>query len=1083
MKKVLFALSIMVMVGLQAMAQTTNVTGTVTDATDGSPIPGVSVFVKGTTIGTVTTPNGTFTLAVPNDAPAIVFSFVGMTSQEIAYTGQTTIDAVMQSDAVDVDEVIVVAYGTATKKSFTGTAAKVSAEKIESKSVSNISQALQGEVAGVQVIANNGQPGSSAQIRIRGIGSINGSRDPLYVVDGVPLQGDINSINPSDIESTTILKDASATAIYGSRGANGVVIITTKKGKQGKSSIEVDLKYGVNMRMLPEYDVYESPERYMETAWSALKTRGLLRGEANPVDYANTWLFNSNTRGPGIDSYYNMWNADGADLINPETGKFNPGIERRYTPEDWSDELFQGASRTEAGIRISGGTDKTQFFSSFGFLDDEGYYINSDYRRFTGRLNVNHQVKEWLKGSVNMSYMNSESNFAGGQDSDSNNGFWLVANMPPIFPVYARDAEGNRIDDEILGGYVYDYGDGTYGTRRFASLTNAVASSTYDVVKTVSNQFSGTSLLEATFLKDFTVSSTFGLEYLTQGRDNLGNAFWGGSAQQGGSIFKRKREYFAFTTTNMLRYRKEIDNHNISAFVAQEAQKTEFKQMSAFMSGLADPWSLELNNAVVSSPPGSYTSELMLQSFFGQVSYDYDNKYFFQGTLRRDGSSKFINDKWGTFWSVGGAWMVSREAFMQGTSGIIDELKLKASYGKIGEQGGIGWYSARNLYAVNNQNDRLALTEDHVGNPDLTWEEAKQFQVGAEFTLFKKVDGSIDYYNKNTDNLLFDKRIAPSHGYAIIQVNDGTMRNSGLEVVLNADIIKRNDFKLNLGVNAAFEKNEITAMPLEEGSGKQKVIDVNGLYGRSVGHSLFDIYTREFAGVNPKNGLSQWNMYFDDINGDGVYDDGDKKIGSMTNYMADNPNANVEKTTTTNYADATEKYINKTPIPKVRGSFNLSAEYKGFSLSALFSYSLGGYGFDANYQTLMDDDLLGSNNWHKDIEKAWKQEGDITNVPAITSGSSFGADANYSHANRTSDRFVTSTDYLALNNIVLSYNFNKRMLDKIGLKGLKLFVSGDNLWVGTKRKGFYPNTSEVGASSRYQYVALTSFTGGINVKF
>lgn len=683
---------------------------------------------------------------------------------------------------------------------------------------------------------------------------------------------------------------------------------------------------------------------------------------------------------------------------------------------------------------------------------------------------------------MNMSYMNSTMNQSGGQEQNSNNGFWLVANMPPIFPVYARDADGNKVEDEVLGGYVYDYGDGQYGIRRFASLTNAVANSTLDVDRRKRNQFTGNTKLEATFLKDFVLSSRFAIEYLNEGYDNLANAFYGGAAEQGGSIYKRKRERFAWTTTNMLRYRKQFGVHNISAFIAQEASLYEFKQMSAFKSGLTDPFSLELNNAIISSPSYSHTSELMLQSFFGQATYDYDNKYFFQGVLRRDGSSKFVNEKWGTFGSIGLAWMMSREAFMESTSSFLNELKLKASYGTMGEQGGIGWYDSRILYEVNNQNDKLALTEYHIGNPDLTWEKSKQFQVGAEFELFKKITGSVDYYQKNTDNLLFDKRVAPSLGYAIIQVNDGTMQNSGLEVMLNAEIYKNNDLSINFGINAAFEKNEITAMPIEEGTGKQKILDQTGIYGRSVGYSLFDIYTREYVGVDSQTGLSMWNQYFDDKNNNGQIDE-NEGISSMREYQVKNPNANIQKTTTTKYADATQKYIDKSPIPKVRGSFNLNAEYKGFSLTALFGYSLGGYGMDYNYRNLMDDGLLGGNNWHKDIEKAWKQPGDVTDIPAITGGLNNGADANYSQGNSTSDRFVTSTDYLALNNVVLSYNFNKRLLDKVGLQGVKLFVSGDNLWVGTKRQGFYPNTSETGTSGSYQYVALTTFTGGINIKF
>ncbi|PKQ65637.1 SusC/RagA family TonB-linked outer membrane protein [Labilibaculum filiforme] len=1073
MKKSLFSMLILFVIGLQSvLAQSREVSGVVTSADDGLSIPGVSVIVKGTTIGTTTDFDGKYSLNVPADGKVLIFSFVGMTMQEHEITS-STINVVMQSESIGMDEVVVVAYGTTTKKSFTGTATQVDADKIESKNASNITQALQGEVAGVQVISNNGQPGSTAEIRIRGIGSINGSRSPLYIVDGTPLQGDINSISPSDIASTTVLKDASATAIYGSRGANGVVIITTKQGKSGKSSIEIDLKKGINIRLLPEYDVFTRPEEYVETAWSALKTRGLLLGNADPAAYASAGLFTGDTKASGFNDYYNMWDVAGDQLIDPATGKFNTGVNRKYSPKRWKDELFQGAQRTEAGIRISGGTDKTTYFTSFSYLDDEGYYLNSDYERFTGRVNIKHEVKSWLKGTMNMSFMNSESNLSGGQDEDSNNGFWLVANMPPLYPVYARDANSNKIEDTVLGGYVYDYGDGQYGTRRFASLTNAVASSTYDVARTTNNQFSGNSKLEATY-KDFTFSSTFGLEYLNSSYDNLGNMFWGGSANQGGSIYKRKREWFAFTTTNMLRYAKQFGEHNISAFIAQEASKREFREMSAFKSGLADPWSLELNNAIVSSPSGSYTDELMLTSYFGQILYDFDEKYFFQGVLRRDGSSKFTNDKWGTFGSVGGGWMISRESFMEPTSNFLNELKLKASYGVAGEQGGIGSYDSRLLYEVSNQNDKLALTESHVGNPDLTWEETAQFSIGTEFELFNRISGSVEYYIKNTDNLLFNKRVGPSNGYAIIQVNDGTMENRGLEVILDFEVVKSEDLKVNFGINAAFEKNELTAMPLESGSGEQKVIDVSGLYGRAVGHSLFDIYTAEYAGVDPTNGRAQWNRYYNEVGGVKDY------IADMEIYLAQNKGniGEIGKETTTEYSDATQKFINKTPIPTVRGSFNLDASYKGFSLAALFNYSLGGYGYDSNYAALMDDDLLGSNNWHKDIKNAWKQSGDITDVPAITSGLS-----GYSDANRTSDRFVTKTDYLSLQSVVLSYSFNKRMLDKLKLKGLKLFVSGDNLWTTTKRKGFYPNASEVGASSRYQYVSLSSITGGINVKF
>lgn len=1077
MRKLMFLIVLLVFVGIPSVfAQTKTITGTVTSKDDGMPIIGVSVSVKGTTIGTITSTTGTFSLNVPTDAKTLVFSFVGMKTLEESIDGRTNLSVSLESADISVDEVVVVAYGTATKESFTGSVDVVSAEKIESKNVSNVSQALIGEAAGVNVINNNGQPGSTTEIRIRGIGSINGSRSPLYVVDGVPLQGDLNSINPSDIESTTILKDASATAIYGARGANGVIIITTKKGKKGQTLIEADVKYGVNMKMLPDYDVISSPELFTETAWSALKTRGVVSGEADPAAYANANLFGGSL---GIDPYYNLWNVDGAQLIGSD-GKMVSNATRRYEPEKWRDEMFQQATRTEGNVKFSGGADNTNFYTSFGFLDDQGYYINSDYQRFTARSNINHQLRDWLKGSLNMGYMNSVSNLAGGQDEDSNNGFWFVANMPAIYPVYARDAQGKLVYDDILGINQYDFGDGTYGTRRFASLTNAVATSALDVVRTTRNQFSGNSYLEATIFEKVKLSNRFGVEYLNSAFDNLGNAFYGGSAEQGGSIYKVKEDYFAYTTTNMLSYDDKFGYHNVSAFVAQEASYYKYQFLSAFKSNLADPFSLELNNAVVSSPSSSYATEVVLASYFGQLKYDYNEKYFFQGVLRRDGSSKFVKNKWGTFGSAGFAWMLSKENFMASTSSFLDELKLKASYGIIGEQGGIGAYSGYDLYSVNNLDDNVSLQFDRKGNPDLTWEQAEMFQIGTEFLLFDRISGSIDYYTKNTNNLLFDKRVNPSLGYAIIQVNDGTMMNSGLEVLLDAEILKTNDFKLNFSVNGAFEHNEITNMPIDQSTGKQITINVEGRYGRAVGHSIFDFYTTEYAGVDAQTGAAQWYRYYNDVNGSKEY------IKDMELYMAANDGkiGTIGKELTSVYADATNKFVEKSAIPKVRGSFNLDAEYKGFEFNALFSYSLGGYGYDANYADLMRDDLIGSNNWHMDILNAWKQPGDVTDVPAIT-GKYNNADAkiNYGQANSFSTRFITSTNYLSLNNVSLAYSFSEKALNPIKIKGLKVFVSADNLWVGSARKGFYPNTSEVGASTRYLYVPLTSITGGIKVKF
>ncbi len=1014
------------------------------------------------------------TLKVPADAKILVFSFIGMETQEVAINGKTTINVVMKSASEKVEEVMVVGYSTTTKQSFTGTAKQVSGEKLARKSSADISKALQGESAGVQVINTSGQPGTTAKIRIRGFGSVNGNRDPLYIVDGLPYNGQISAINPSDIESTTILKDASATAIYGSRGANGVVVITTKKGKAGKSQIEVDVKYGVNMSLIPRYETLSSPEEYAEMSWDALRQRATFDNtldleNGTPGEYASKYLFDKEKG--GISSHYNMWKS--ATMIDPVTGKFIAGVERKYNPKDWEDEAFQNSNRLESNVKISGGADKTRYYTSFGLLNDKGYSINSDFKRYTGRVNVSHQAKKWLKGSMDMGYSYSEMN-VGGQTSDSGSVFWFVDNIPPIYPLYLRDADGNMVRDPYFGGHQYDYG---VNGRGFGALTNAISDATYDHKRHTTQGFDGNAYLEATFLKNFKVSSRFGFNYYNNSYDSRSNPFYGGAAKQNGSIFKQKTELFAYTWTKMLKYSNQFDLHSISAFVAHENTSWERKRMSAFKTNLADPFGNELNNAVVSSPSSSYTIDYALESYFLQANYDYDKKYFASFTVRRDGSSRFLKDKWGTFGSVGLGWVVSNESFMENVE-WVNRLKVKGSYGVLGEQAGVGFYPGYDLFSVDNLNNNISLSFQTKGNPDLTWETSKMLQLGVELELFDRLEASFDYYVKNTDDLIFDRRVGPSIGYAMIKVNDGRLRNSGFEFDLTGHVVKTNDFTLDLSINGEMMNNELIDMPIDPSTGKQKVIDVAGLYGRSVGHSLYDFYTTEYVGVDPSNGLSQWNLYYVDKNGNAQYDDGER-IASMSQYLADNPDvkqSDIQKTTTSTYADATLKYVDKSVIPTVRGAFRLEANYKGFELSAQFVYSLGGYAYDGAYAGLMRNSQMGGNNWHVDMRNRWQKPGDVTDIPRIDG-------AFTANSTSASTRFLTKADYLNLNNVRLGYKFPKKMVEKLGISAASVWVSGDNLLMLSKRKGFYPSTSESGGSSTYRYSPLSTITAGVKVQF
>lgn len=1065
---VLLIFSIVLLAMQVSNAQVRSITGTVTSADDGTSIPGVSVVVKGTTIGATTNMDGKYQFPVPQDAATIVFSFVGMRTIEVPVEGQSVINVVMNPDVLGIDEVVVVGYGTATKQSFVGSIKTIKSENIQDKSVSNVSQSLAGESAGVRVINTSGQPGSSATIRIRGFGSVNGNRDPLYVLDGVPYSGALNSINPNDIETTTILKDATATAIYGSRGANGVILLTSKSGKANTSVIEVDVKTGVNVNTLPRYSTIKSPEQYIGLSWEALYNRGVASGNADPTAYANSTLFSGSG---GINANYNLWNVSGADLIDPVTRTVKSGVTRRYNPENWEDYGFQSSHRTEANLTFRGGTEATKYFTSFGYLDDVGYIINSDFKRYNATISLETKVKPWLTTTGKMSYSGTETN-NNGQSSDSGSIFWFVDNLPPIFPLFLRNATGAIVEDPIFGGNQYDYGVG----RAFGALTNSIADAHFDRSRTNRNQLAGNFGWTIKFFEGLTFESTFGAQFYNSKYNSLNNPFYGSAAGQGGSIYKVDTQLLSYNFLNLLRYKKSLGKHNFEALAAHESNSWERKTATASKSKMVHPDIDDLNNfVIVSSPPTSYTDQVRLESYFGQVNYNLDSKYYLSASIRRDGSSRFIGEnKWDTFGSLGLSWVLTKESFMQNLT-FVDFLKYKISYGLVGEQEGVGYYPAYTTFDISNLNDQISISARDIGNPDLTWETSKMFQTGIEFSLGKYFDGSLDYYLKNTDNLVFQRRVGPSVGYALMTVNDGVMRNSGLEFDFTAHIINSADYALNLTINGELLTNKLITMPIDPATDEPKVLDISGLYGRAEGHSLLDFYTREWAGVDPADGTSMWYQNYYDENGNGVLDAGEG-IASLFEYTTANPDHEINVTTTKTYANATQKYVGKSAIPKLRGAFRLEGKVKDFDVSVQFLYSLGGYSYDGAYAILMGNDVVGNNNWSTDILDRWQKPGDITDVPRLSS--------NYDvDVNKGSSRFITKSDYLTLNNVRIGYTVPKNLVDKVGISALSIFVSGDNLFLLSARDGFDPSTDEAGASNMYRYSPLSTYTLGLRVKF
>lgn len=1081
-------------------AQEKTISGTVTDQ-DGLPLPGVNIVVEGTTTGTQTDFDGNYSIQA-EEGQVLAFTYIGQKQMEQNVGTSNTVDVQMEQDAQALEEVVVVGYGTSTKQAFAGTAKTVKAEDIELKNYSNVTQALAGEAAGVSVINTSGQPGSTSTIRIRGFGSVNGNRNPLYVVDGVPLTtsfvdgdgdtentGSLNAINPSDIKSTTILKDATATAIYGSRGANGVILITTKSGSSTENYIEVDVRTGLNLQLLPRYELVTSPEESIGLIWEAKRNRELLTGDgtgtSGDLALANNFA-GENLFGTDANSFlapgYNLWNTPGVGLIDPATGQVRPGVTRRYTPETFEEVSFNPAFRTEANVKMGGGSEKGRFFISAGLLDNDGFAINTGYKRYNTRINVNSDVKDWLNLGANLGYTYSET-VSNGQTEGSENVFEFANKTQPIFPVFLRDDNGNFVEDPIFGGNQLDYGSASgFRSRPNADNLNPVGSALYDFNGTDRHDIIGSFNLTAKVAKGLTLESIFGAQYANNLFKSISNQFYGTGVTNEGDLFQSQREEATTNFLQLVRYQTTFGSHSVEMLAAHENNFLKQTFSTAFKTKAIIPGGDQLDNYIVAPSQATGRSVTRtLDSYFAQLNYNYDSKYFLTSSIRRDGSSRFANDKWGTFGSVGVSWVISNEDFLANND-LLNYLKMKASWGRTGDEQGVPFFTGINTFEVTNVGGEFAIAPELFANPDLTWETAQQYQVGIEFGLGTFLDGSIDYFIKDTDNLFFDRTNSPSTGVAVVNVNDGVLRNTGLEFDLTAHLIKTSKASLDFSINGAIYTNELLTTPIDPETGAPAVINegIAGGFAYAEGRSIFDYYMREYAGVDAADGFPQWNRYFDDIDGNGVFDAdaGDISIVSLTPYLAANADANVVSETTKVYAEATQKFADRSSIPDIAGAFRLNGKLHGFNLSAQFAYSLGGTAYDGQYAELMHDNnggILGSNR-HLDVRNRWRQPGDITDVPLI-------ADRVIANIGSLQTRFLTSTDYIALNNVVLGYNFSGKTLDQLGVSGLNFYVSGDNLYFKSARDGFNPATTENGNSIRRAFPPLSTLTFGIKAKF
>ena len=1049
MKKriVLFMTCLFVMIGL-ATAQT-RVQGTVTSAEDGEPIVGATVLVKGTTVGTVTDIDGKFVLTgIPSSAKTLVISYVGMKTQEVAIRSSVRVS--LASDAEVLDDVIVVAYGTAKKSSFTGSAANVDNKKLEMRPITSVTNGLEGQATGVLMTSASGQPGSTGSIRIRGYGSINASSAPLYVVDGIPFDGTLSSINPSDIESMTILKDASAGALYGARGANGVVMITTKQGKEGKTNVTWRSTVGWSERAQKPYDMLNQKE-FVQLSYEAIRN-GLIFNSgyswADAEAAARASLGGSSYLGGSAGEQYNPFkNYSWSELIDPATGLVRDDAKSVYD-EQWMDNLLRTGFRQEHQMNVNGGTDKTKYMISLGYLNEDGILKTTGFERYTGRANVNTQVNDWFQANLNIGLSQSRQNYSDYDGSSTSNPWYSSQFVSPLFPVYLRDAAGNIVNDEF-GKPTLDYGE----TGRPGSYNdfNPLGGLTLDKAKIQNDgasvrtgvTFGGDSDKLGAF-KGLKLQVNFGADYRNTSYMGYMNMYHGNQANAGGYLKKESTRTLSYTLNQLLTYTRSFGRHNLDVLAGHEYYSYHYQNLDAAKTNLVDGI-YELRPATTTVNADSYSNDYRIESWMGRINYNFDDKYYLSASVRTDGSSRFHKDnRWGTFWSVGANWRVTKEAFMQNVS-WVNNLNVKASYGEQGNDELGTLYAWQSLYSLSYANgNNIGGFVASLENKDISWEKNANLNVGIEAALFdNRVRLNAEYYNKKTKDMLLNYPMATSTGFNGYDANVGDMRNSGFEVELGLTPVRTQDFEWNLTWMGSTVNNKVLHLT------KESPEIISGIRIIKEGYELNTFYMAKSAGVDPQTGAQLYWAYDKDDN------------GNITNeYIT----SDVAKA-------STSKYFLGSRIPDLYGSIGTDLTWKGLTLSVLTTYSIGGKIYDSLYAGSMNN-MYYNNNWNRHALRRWTQPGDVTDVPRIEVGGKYA----------TTDRFLVDASYFAIKNVTLSYSLPRTWMRSAGLNAVRLFGSIDNLALFTHLQGMDPQYSFSGGTN-YDYTPNRTYSVGIEVNF
>lgn len=1044
MKRLLLLSSMVLFIAAgNVFAQNRTVSGRVTSVEDGSALPGVNVVLKGTTTGTATDAEGRYSISVPSSGGTLVFSFVGLQTQEVAIGDRSIVDASLVLDATQLSEVVVTTFGEAKRSSFTGSYSQITAENIATRPLSNVITAIAGSTAGVTTTAGTGQPGAAPDIRIRGFSSIGAGNSPLYVVDGVPYTASIANLSADDIETLTVLKDAASTALYGSRAANGVVMITTKKGKS-KEGGTINLRYtkGFSTRGLQEYERV-GPSEYYPLMWEMLRnnlaytTTGTGTGQTLATAGANA----SSTLGANVR--YNVYDVPFDQLVDAN-GVMNPNARLLYSLSDldWEAPIMRRGNRDEMNLNFSGGSEKSDFYISLSYLKDLGYQIKSDYERYTARINYNTQINRWLKTGGNLSTTITESRQSAADGGTSFvNPFFFSRGMGPIFPVYAFDPANPGTFLLRDGERFYDYGNMSalglpnrpqYGGR------HAIAETKLNEDFFRRNVLGVRGYTEVSFLKDFKFTFNAGADLTNQNDVTYGNPEIGDGAPAGRTTHGFNN-ISNFNFNQLLTYNKSFGSHNISVLLGHENWNRRENFVSVSRATQSLEGNIELSNfAVLTAGTGSL-DRYRVEGYLSRINYDFNEKYFASVSLRRDGSSKFYKDvRWGNFLAISGAWRLDQEDFIRNIS-VISQLKLRASYGQTGNDSGISFYAWQPLYNLGwNNAGEPGILQGSLGNRNLTWESSDASDIALEFgVLNNRITGTVEYFNRASSDLIFAVPMPLSSGVTTVTKNIGQMVNRGIELTIGAEVLKLGDFSWQLDVNATRLKNEITKMPEET----PEIID--GTKKLKEGRSLYDFWLREYMGVRPDNGDALYRAETYNPANSFITEQGDTLTSSISN--------------------ARFRYAG-TAIPKLSGGFTNTFRYKSFSFSVVAVYQLGGKVYDGAYASLMSSGGFGSAK-HVDIMNRWLP-GEPTNVWTLNNSHvprmDDGRTADY---NGASDRWLIDASFLNLRSVTFTYDIPKKWTNKVFLNRAQVYVSGENLMFLSNREGMNVQQNYGGTTS------------------